>query len=956
MKKVSILSIFFFILVQPLFAAYQLVDHPRMFITKESLPVLAERTRSGGMLEADYAMMKAEADRLVAEGKCRKLESVWHRPTDMLCTCLVYLIERQLGNPNANSYAEAVKKIWDDGKVNKNWANGLMLSNIGPGHFGSFALCYDWIYDSMTAEERKKFGDYLGGWLYWYTTPSPEITLLNGGWLYNQTWGPAHLNTPNTRDGITPKLMVALAVNGAGTIHDAASKQYLDSWDKLVPTGCIPRFDKIGGVWSESMGHGSYGPVLVIPWAFEAWRTATGQDWFQLGTPTTFLKEMNRWAVHLTVPFSGQTAYIDDNSGGSLEDTWYMTGPILAARYRDPVANKISASFNRGTWPDDWFTIPWMRFLTYDPALQARTPGQESWATARLFTGAGHVYMRERWDDPNSTWAFFGAGPWYANHSRDDEGHFLIARKGWIVARAGGNGHNDDDYYAGGSLVYNIVTVFDPNETYDRLSPSPEALAAGGVKNERDGGTIRLVYGGGHDQVKQRGHITAFQQEKRWTYAAADLKDAYSRSKMNEITRQFLYLRGTREFFIIFDRVDAKSTDFPKTWFLHIPTEPAVDGSQTEITKGHVYSYKNGGTSTWLSDPAGISEVYSTGKARAFLKTVLPAGATITKRGGDGYEFWGHPHEPTAQYNHVGNASKETPVVPWRLEVEAPTGANRQYFLHVLEIGDENDQEMAKITPLESDTTLAGIRIEPKSGEAVEIFFSRWGTPQARIKIGSQGGIEQLPAEIDTTRQTGLRGDLDEDGRLSLNDVILLLLRALDNPQDPICDFNGDGAWAITDAVALLLYSRQGSPGAALAALPGYQPLKISSSQRSYLWEMIKKLGLSQGELDEVKSLIGPEKLPSSLSLYQNCPNPLNPSTTIRYSIPDGPGLDTKIEVYNLRGALVKVLVDKVRGPGEYEVVWNGKDSSGREVPSGVYFYRLRAGGETLVKKMVVLR
>jgi hypothetical protein len=119
---------------------------------------------------------------------------------------------------------------------------------------------------------------------------------------------------------------------------------------------------------------------------------------------------------------------------------------------------------------------------------------------------------------------------------------------------------------------------------------------------------------------------------------------------------------------------------------------------------------------------------------------------------------------------------------------------------------------------------------------------------------------------------------------------------------------------------------------------------------------MIKKLGLSQGELDEVKSLIGPEKLPSSLSLYQNCPNPLNPSTTIRYSIPDGPGLDTKIEVYNLRGALVKVLVDKVRGPGEYEVVWNGKDSSGREVPSGVYFYRLRAGGETLVKKMVVLR
>ena len=66
-------------------------------------------------------------------------------------------------------------------------------------------------------------------------------------------------------------------------------------------------------MWSESMGHGNYGPIAVIPWAFEAWRTATGEDFFQLGTSTSYLKGMTQWAVNLTVPFSNETAWIDDN-------------------------------------------------------------------------------------------------------------------------------------------------------------------------------------------------------------------------------------------------------------------------------------------------------------------------------------------------------------------------------------------------------------------------------------------------------------------------------------------------------------------------------------------------------------------------------------------------------------------------------------------------------------------
>ncbi|MEA2062727.1 MAG: hypothetical protein U9P14_03420, partial [Gemmatimonadota bacterium] len=710
---------------QSLCAAYELREHPRIYITSDALSELAARATGTGMLADDYALIKTEADYFVEKRALKNPTSQWHPPYDMMCSALAYLVERELGNENAETYARAVVDVW---------GNGRILSNQGNKHFGNYAIIYDWIYDAMTGEERTEFGYYLGGWLYFYTR-TPEITLQYGGWLYNQTWGPAHLNIGNCRDGITPKLFVALALAGAGTAHEDAAVSFLNSWEQRIPAECIPRFDQMGGVWSESFGHGSYGPTKVIPWAFEAWRTATGQDWFGLGTSTTYLKEMNQWAVHLSVPFNNYTAPIDDNSGGALAPAWATTGPILGARYQDPVANYITSQYERPAWREAWISIPLQRFILYDPQIPARSPGQERWPSARLFTGGGHVYMRSAWDDPDATWAFFGAGPKYAAHSRDDEGHFLIAKKGWLVPRAGGMGHNDWCYYSGGSLVYNITTIFDPDEEFRRLSPSTSVLADGGTKNERDGGTIRHVYGGSHADATKRGHIAAFKHDKRYTYAAADMTAGYRTSKISEVTRQFLYLRGEREFFLVFDRVDARKAEHPKHWFLHIPTEPTLNGTETELTAGHVYSYTDTDYATWLSDPAGFGDVLSTGRSRAFLKTVLPAGATITKRGGEGHEFWGHPCEPTAQYNHVSKASSNPPVVPWRLEVEAPKGPTRDYFLHVLEIGDEEDTRMSEVSLIEQDTSLVGVRITPAGSSPIEVLFSRRGIMDARIKF-----------------------------------------------------------------------------------------------------------------------------------------------------------------------------------------------------------------------------
>jgi hypothetical protein len=436
---------------------------------------------------------------------------------------------------------------------------------------------------------------------------------------------------------------------------------------------------------------------------------------------------MTRWAVNLTVPFANHTAWIDDNRAAPLR-TFARIAPILAARYDDPVANEISDESAR----ESWNRVPWGRFLFYNPAVGSSTPEEEGYPLASFFKGAGHVYMREKWADPNATWAFFGAGPSFAGHSRDDEGNFLIAKKGYLVMRVGGSGHNDDDYYTGGSLAFNVATIYKPDEKFRRTDPRQQ----NGVKNENDGGMMRYLYSS-HLRT-DRAKIISYYNDVNYTYAAADLSQAYSSDKADEVTRQFFYLRSPKEFFIIFDRVDATDPSYPKHWFLHMPTEPKVDGKETTITSGHVYSYKGDNiTSTWLSDPVGEENVLSDGKARAFLTTLLPKHAVVTKRGGDGHDFWGHPDEPSAQYNHTRNNSRNRlPIVPWRLEVEAPAGKDRVYFLHVLEVGDQNNMQKSKVNLIEHGNDV-GVKID-LPGNAVELLFSSQGPVEASIKTGNE--------------------------------------------------------------------------------------------------------------------------------------------------------------------------------------------------------------------------
>ena len=93
---------------------------------------------------------------------------------------------------------------------------------------------------------------------------------------------------------------------------------------------------------------------------------------------------------------------------------------------------------------------------------------------------------------------------------------------------------------------------------------------------------------------------------------------------------------------------------------------------------------------------------------------------------------------------------------------------------------------------------------------------------------------------------------------------------------------------------------------------------------------------------DKVSDVVGGNNfLPEEFNLYQNYPNPFNPSTTIKFSLPQEAKVNIKI--YNVVGKEITQLVNETRLSGEYEITWDGRDSNGNQMPSGIYFITMFA-------------
>ena len=146
----------------------------------------------------------------------------------------------------------------------------------------------------------------------------------------------------------------------------------------------------------------------------------------------------------------------------------------------------------------------------------------------------------------------------------------------------------------------------------------------------------------------------------------------------------------------------------------------------------------------------------------------------------------------------------------------------------------------------------------------------------------------------------------------------------------------------------------------------GYTYLLIENGSKSYKGRMTELIPKSPREFkkNKMKLLSHLLELPESDSeaptvdykfeLQQNYPNPFGPSTVISFSLP----LSTQkaeLKIYNIKGQLVRKLdMDTKSGLGS--ITWDGRDSNGKQVGSGIYFYKLTADKKEIVKKMILMR
>jgi 6-phosphogluconolactonase (cycloisomerase 2 family) len=228
-----------------------------------------------------------------------------------------------------------------------------------------------------------------------------------------------------------------------------------------------------------------------------------------------------------------------------------------------------------------------------------------------------------------------------------------------------------------------------------------------------------------------------------------------------------------------------------------------------------------------------------------------------------------------------------------------------------------------------------------KTGEkAVLIIDLTSGLPitinlDKRLVFGKNVIMKLLPSTASTTLITFNIDEDDDDGANDQGDVVVI----------------GEGARVfgniIAPETAVEISAKALFKGAICA-----ENIRVKKGAR-FVHHSSTASFPKESEIDE--SEVANERSPvTSYRLEQNYPNPFNPSTTIQFNVLEA-GV-VQLSIYNLQGQEVRRLVSAEMNAGRHTVNWNGRDHTGKQVPSGVYLYKLRVNGFEETKKMTLMK
>jgi hypothetical protein len=163
-----------------------------------------------------------------------------------------------------------------------------------------------------------------------------------------------------------------------------------------------------------------------------------------------------------------------------------------------------------------------------------------------------------------------------------------------------------------------------------------------------------------------------------------------------------------------------------------------------------------------------------------------------------------------------------------------------------------------------------------------------------------------------------------------------------------------DPPWPISDDQFTIEISISPPPGDDIMTYNG--TFTQTGDEASGTWSAVVSDSVCSGDWEvafvDVEELAN--SIPTRFKMTQNYPNPFNSATTISYHVSEI--TDIELTIFNILGQKIRTLVNCRQSAGSYQIQWDGQDNEGRNVASGIYFYRLKAGEFAKIRKMVLIK
>jgi heparin/heparan-sulfate lyase len=343
-----------------------------------------------------------------------------------------------------------------------------------------------------------------------------------------------------------------------------------------------------------------------------------------------------------------------------------------------------------------WFIYP---FLLTDLAASPPAADVDNGPSAFHFPPMGQVFMRSG-DRADDTYCLFTCGGILRQHRHFDALNFVIYHRGHLALDSGtrylefDNGQHLANYFAQ-TVAHNCVVIHQRGEPPARYW----------------GGTVEGNHGGQHRQLGSV--LQALETTNDYVYVAGDATACYQHGvvkreglpdlpeKCTQVTRQLVFLKPDR--FVVFDRITSTDPSYRKDWLLHTAHEPM------------------------LTDHTFRAEHH---EGRMFCRTLLPADAVIRTVGGPGKEFLAAGKNWEIVDRGLKPENKAM-MGQWRVEISPGTARQEDFFLHVIQVGDQQLQKMDE-TELVEKGTWRGVRWASGKG-TVAVTFDTIGELKMRI-------------------------------------------------------------------------------------------------------------------------------------------------------------------------------------------------------------------------------